>query len=165
MSCGIAKVENDGRGDLSLDAQLCFAVYKNSNKIARLYRQYLQPFGLTFPLYLVMIVLWERAPCQVGLIVQALDLETSTVSPLLKRLQGLGYVSRARDQLDERKVTVTLTDQGHALRSEAIAIRTDFIERSGMAYAKAAELRTTLHHLSGIIDDLMALGQEPSRRS
>ena len=70
MSCGIARVENDGRGDLSLDAQLCFAVYKNSNKIARLYRQYLQPFGLTFPLYLVMIVLWERAPCQVGLIVQ-----------------------------------------------------------------------------------------------
>lgn len=158
-------MEQDGRDNLTLEAQLCFAVYKNSNKIARLYRQYLQPFGLTFPLYLVMIVLWERAPCHVGHIVQALDLETSTVTPLLKRLQALGYVSRTRDQSDERKVTITLTAQGHGLRNEAVAIRTDFIDRSGMPYDKVAELRTTLHHLSGILDDLMGSGREASRRS
>ena len=165
VSCGIANVENDDRSNLTLDAQLCFAVYKNSNKVARLYRKYLQPFSLTFPLYLVMIVLWERAPCHVGLIVQALDLETSTVTLLLKRLQGLGYLSRTRDQLDERKVTIALTAQGHALRNEALNIRTDFIDRSGIPYEKATELRATLHNLSDIIDDLMKSRREPSRRS
>ena len=162
----MTKLDNDEQiNEITLNAQLCFAIYKNSNKIGRLYRQYLQPFDLTLPLYLAMIVLWEHAPCHVGHIVQALDLETSTVTPLLKRLQALGYVSRTRDLSDERKVTITLTTQGHALRSQALAIRTDFVDRAGMPHDKLIELRTTLHHLSDVIDDLIASGPAPRHRS
>lgn len=68
MPCGTVETceGSDPAGNITLDAQLCFAVYKSSNKVGRLYRRYLQPFGLTFPLYLVMVVLWEHAPCNVG---------------------------------------------------------------------------------------------------
>lgn len=157
MPCGIAGTRegDDRRKDITLDAQLCFAIYKSSNKIGRLYRQYLQPFDLTFPLYLVLIVLWERAPCNVGDVVQALDLETNSVTPLLKRLQALGYVTRERDNTDERKVTIALTEKGHGLRDMAIGIRTDFLDRSGVDYDKIVELRSALHHLSNILEDLM----------
>ena len=157
VPCGSAGTRegDDRKKDITLDAQLCFAIYKSSNKIGRLYRQYLQPFDLTFPLYLVLIVLWERAPCNVGDVVQALDLETNSVTPLLKRLQALGYVTRERDSADERKVIIELTNKGHGLREMEIGIRTDFLDRSGVDYDKIIELRSVLHHLSDIIENLM----------
>lgn len=166
VPCGTSELpKNEHKGDVTLDGQLCFAIYKNSNKLARLYREHLKPHGLTFPLYLVLIVLWEHAPCPVGRIVQELDLETSTVTPLLKRLQALGYVSRTRDHSDERRVTITLTEQGHALRARAVAMRTEIVERTGMTYEKIVELRTTLHLFSDVIDDLMAPKRASGRKS
>ncbi len=107
---------------LRLDNQLCFALYGAANRMTRLYRPMLDPFGLTYPQYLAMLVLWEASPRTVGALGEALDLDSSTLTPLLKRLEVGGLVSRDRDPEDERRVIVTLTDKGRALRDQAVSI-------------------------------------------
>ena len=107
---------------LRLDRQLCFALYGAANRVTRLYRPLLDALGLTYPQYLVMLVLWETSPRTVGAVGEALDLESSTLTPLLKRMEAQGLVVRARDPEDERRVIVTLTDAGAALREQAKAV-------------------------------------------
>jgi len=104
---------------LRLDQQVCFPLYAASNLITRLYRPMLDELGLTYPQYLVMMVLWERAPRTVGEVGQQLHLDTGTLTPLLKRMEVAGLVARQRDPADERRVLVTLTRQGEALREPA----------------------------------------------
>ncbi|MDZ4320516.1 MAG: MarR family transcriptional regulator, partial [Phenylobacterium sp.] len=87
----------EGVDPLRLDLQLCFALYGASNRVTRLYRPLLEPLGLTYPQYLVMLALWEKAPRSVGDLGQALDLDSGTLTPLLKRLETQGLVNRARD--------------------------------------------------------------------
>jgi len=107
---------------LRLDNQLCFALYGAANRMTRLYRPMLDALGLTYPQYLAMLVLWEASPRTVGALGDALDLDSSTLTPLLKRLEAGGLVARTRDPEDERRVIVALTDKGRALRDQAVTI-------------------------------------------
>lgn len=107
---------------LRLDRQLCFALYAASNRITRLYRPLLDALGLTYPQYLVLLVLWERSPRTVGELGDALDLDSGTLTPLLKRMEANGLVARRRDPADERRVIVELTPAGAALRDRALSV-------------------------------------------
>jgi DNA-binding MarR family transcriptional regulator len=105
--------------DLLLDEQVCFALYAASRAVIDVYRPLLEDLGLTYPQYLVMLVLWERGQSSIRGIGQALDLDYGTVSPLLKRLERGGLLTRQRCPADERTVTIALTDVGWALRARA----------------------------------------------
>ena len=107
---------------LQLDLQLCFALYSASNLVTRLYRPLLEPLGLTYPQYLAMMALCERAPQTMGELSRRLRLDSGTLQPLFTRLESRGLVTRARDAEDERRVLVTLTDEGQALRAEAMRV-------------------------------------------
>lgn len=145
--------------ELRLENQLSFAIYRNANKISRLYRPLLQPLGLTFPQYLALLALSGRPPCTVGDLSRALGLETNTLTPLLKRLEAVGYVTRERDRDDERRVRVALTARGQAFRMQAAAIRAQLVRDVGVPEDEMAKLRATLKHLARQID--RATGDAP----
>lgn len=107
---------------LRLDRQVCFPLYAATNLINRLYTPVLRELGLTYPQYLVLLVLWEAAPQTVGSLGSRLYLDSGTLTPLLKRMEGAGLLSRARDPNDERRVVVTLTERGKTLRSQALHV-------------------------------------------
>lgn len=104
---------------LKLDSQICFQFYAATNLIGRVYRPLLAPLGLTYPQYLVMLVLWESGPVTVRALGERLLLESGTLSPLLKRLQQQRLVKKAADPADARRVIVSLTAKGEALRDDA----------------------------------------------
>ena len=104
---------------LRLDRQICFPLYAASNLINRLYRPVLSELGLTYPQYLVMLALWEQSPRTVGALGEALYLDSGTLTPLLKRMEQAGLLTRKRDPEDERRVQVDLTSEGRALKAEA----------------------------------------------
>ncbi|MFB8769016.1 MarR family transcriptional regulator [Nocardiopsis alba] len=109
-------------GDFELprvDEQMCFALYAASRAVTNLYRPLLDPLGLTYPQYLVMMLMWERGECSVKEIGAVLQLDYGTLTPLLKRLETNGLLRRERDPEDERSVRVTLTEEGAALRERA----------------------------------------------
>jgi MarR family transcriptional regulator, organic hydroperoxide resistance regulator len=108
------------------------------------YRPLLEPLGLTHPQYLVMLALWQRSPRTVRDLGTALQLEPATLSPLLKRLEAIGYVSRTRNAHDERALDISLTDAGRALRAQALDIPPQVVSRLGMSLAELHELRTML---------------------
>jgi DNA-binding MarR family transcriptional regulator len=107
---------------LKLDDFLCFAIYSAGHAFTRLYKPLLDAVGLTYPQYLVMVVLWERDGRTVSQIGERLLLESSTLTPLLKRLEGAALIRRSRDRKDERQVRVHLTASGRALKAKAAAI-------------------------------------------
>ncbi|MFF7856192.1 MarR family transcriptional regulator [Streptomyces sp. NPDC007904] len=111
-----------GGGSLLLDDQLCFALYAASRAVTARYRPLLEELGLTYPQYLVMLVLWERDAISVRDLGAALQLESSTLSPLLKRLEANGLLRRERRSDDERSVAIRLTAEGTALRARAEAV-------------------------------------------
>ncbi|RIY00850.1 MarR family transcriptional regulator [Aureimonas flava] len=130
--------------DLLLDEQLCFAVYSATHAFTRYYKPKLDRLGLTYPQYLVMMVLWEEEPQTVGSIGERLMLDSSTLTPLLKRLETAGYVSRNRSSRDERVVEVTLTPLGRSLREDACPIPAAARSATGANSAELAELRSQL---------------------
>lgn len=108
--------------ELALDRQVCFALYSASRATTAAYRPMLESMGVTYPQYLVLLVLWEKDGRGVREIGAELDLDTGTLSPLLKRLEGLGFVERRRLTTDERRVEIHLTEAGSALRTRAVDI-------------------------------------------
>jgi len=134
---------------LRLDDQLCFALYAAHRAVTALYRPLLEPLGLTYPQYLVMIALWEESRAADGVRVshlsQRLRLETGTLTPLLKRMEAGGLVRRARDQEDERVVMIQLTDHGRQLQGKAAHIPREMLCRSGLGMEQAAQLRDSLN--------------------
>lgn len=112
----------DDDDPLLLDRQICFPLYAASNLINRLYGPVLSPLGLTYPQYLVMLVLWEKQPQSVGALGARLYLDSGTLTPLLKRLETAGLVTRRRDPSDERRVLIRLTQEGMALRERALHV-------------------------------------------
>jgi DNA-binding MarR family transcriptional regulator len=106
-----------------LDNQLCFALYSTGLAMNKVYRKLLRKLDLTYPQYLVMLVLWERDGVSVSDIGARLFLDSATLTPLLKRLEGAGLVARARSQADERQVVISLTEAGRALAKEAAAVQ------------------------------------------
>lgn len=107
---------------LLLDRQVCFPLYAASNLLGRLYHPVLSKLGLTYPQYLVMLLLWEREPMTVGGVGERLHLDSGTLTPLLKRMEQGGLLSRDRDPDDERRVLLQLTPQGRALKKRAAAV-------------------------------------------
>ncbi len=107
---------------LKLDHQLCFALYSSSLAMTKLYKPLLEPLGLTYPQYLVMLVLWEADGVAVSDLGARLTLDSGTLTPLLKRLEAAGLVQRQRDRADERRVLVSLTAAGRALKSRAAQV-------------------------------------------
>lgn len=107
---------------LLLDRQVCFPLYAATNLLGRLYAPVLAQLGLTYPQYLVMLVLWEQQPQTVGSLGRKLYLDSGTLTPLLKRMEGAGLVTRTRDPDDERRVLVALTEHGKALREKAVHV-------------------------------------------
>jgi len=136
-------------GDLlRLDNQLCFALYAASGLVTRAYRPLLEPLGLTYPQYLVMMALWETAPRTVKALGQALDLDSGTLTPLLKRLEAAGFVSRRRDAQDERKVQIDLTKAGRALQAQAAEIPAALACQLHLPLNEIVDLRATLQDLA-----------------
>ena len=107
------------KNQLCLDEQLCFPIYAASNLIVKAYRPFLTPLGLTYPQYLVMLVLWEKDCVSVGDLGQILHLDSGTLTPLLKRMETSGLINRSRDPNDERRVLISLKDKGRDLSAEA----------------------------------------------
>lgn len=115
---------------LRLDNQVCFALYSASLAMTKLYKPLLDTVGLTYPQYLVMLVLWERDGVTVSELGERLFLDSGTLTPLLKRLEAMGHIARIRDAEDERRVRISLTAQGRALRDKAEAIPPCVLEAS-----------------------------------
>jgi DNA-binding MarR family transcriptional regulator len=125
---------------LPLDRQLGFALYSAFITVSRTYKPWLDKIGLTYPQYLVLCVLWEDDDQTIGGIATRLDLEPSTITPLVKRLEQAGRVVRQRNPADERQVKVKLTDQGRAIRAETKSLAAALYDRSGMTVAQVADL-------------------------
>ena len=133
-----------GDDPLALNRQVCFALSVASRSVIAIYRPLLEPHGLTHPQYLVLLALWEKSPRTVRDIADTLRHEPATLSPMLKRLEALGYVTRRRDSADERQLAVALTDAGQALRAEAEKIPYRVVEELGMELTELEALHTAL---------------------
>jgi DNA-binding MarR family transcriptional regulator len=127
--------------ELKLDNQLCFAVYSAAHAFAQAYKPHLEPLGLTYPQYLVMLLLWERDGRSVNELGAPLRLDSGTLTPLLKRMEKAGFVRRQRDARDERVMRIHLTPQGHALREAARAIPAAMLCASGLDLTGLSDLR------------------------
>ena len=127
--------------------QLSFALYSAANRIIRLHKPFLEPLGLTYPQFLVMLALYEDTPRTVGELGLELGMETGTLTPLLKRLQSAGLVTRTRDEKDERRVLIDLTQAGEALRETAVAIPEKIETACRFTPEDLVELRNTLNGL------------------
>ncbi|WP_438940593.1 MarR family winged helix-turn-helix transcriptional regulator [Geodermatophilus maliterrae] len=138
---------------VALDDQLCFALYAASRALTARYRPMLEELGLTYPQYLVMMLLWEEDQQTVGQLGQRLALDSGTLSPLLKRLTSAGLVTRHRRVEDERSVAIALTDEGRALRDKAFAISQDMICALHLNVDDFAELKQTLNVLTQRVNE------------
>lgn len=134
-----------------LDEQLCFAVYSASHAMTKAYRPLLDVLGLTYPQYLVMMVLWERDGLGVSELGERLHLDSGTLTPLLKRLEQAGLVARARSADDERRVEVSLTAAGRALRAKAGDLPIRMARLTGCSAAELRALRAQLLRLRDAI--------------
>jgi MarR family transcriptional regulator, organic hydroperoxide resistance regulator len=138
----VAKTTTDN--PLALDDQVCFALAVAARSVVALYKPVLEPLGLTHPQYLVMLALWESEELSVRDLSGLLQLDPGTLSPLLKRLEGAGYLRRARNPHDERALAVVLTPEGRALRKRALEVPPAIVERLGMPIAELTDLQRRL---------------------
>lgn len=136
---------------LKLDSMLCFAVYAAGHAFTRFYKPRLDALGLTYPQYLVFLVLWEEDGLTVKALGDKLFLDSGTITPLIKRLEARGLVRRQRDEDDERQVRILLTPEGRALRAKALAVPLAVGEALGDAPAGDA-MRRSLHELRARLD-------------
>jgi DNA-binding MarR family transcriptional regulator len=142
-----------GGDALQLERQVCFALVVASRSVLGIYRPLLDPLGLTHPQYLVMLALWGEAPLSVGRIGSLLQLDSPTLSPLLKRLQSAGLITRTRSGDDERQVDIDLTDAGRALREKALAIPPAVVEKLGMEIPELEALHAALTRVIAAAND------------
>jgi DNA-binding MarR family transcriptional regulator len=143
-----------GYPQFELDRQLCFALYTASRAVVRAYAPLLDEAGLTYPQYVTMLALWQDQdqPRSVGELGERLHLDSGTLTPLLKRLAAMGYVTRSRDADDERRVLVTVTAEGLALRDRLAAVPESFLACLGMDAPEAGELRDQLAELTDTLE-------------
>jgi DNA-binding MarR family transcriptional regulator len=132
---------------LALQNQVCYALAVAARNVIGLYRPILEPLGLTHPQYLVMLALWEQSPRSVRGLASALSLEPATLSPLLKRLEAAGLLTRTRSASDERMLDVALTEEGRALRSTAETIPPRVAAALDMSVPELEQLRGVLHRV------------------
>lgn len=130
---------------LSLENQLCFSLYAAAHAIKKAYRPLLDELGLTYPQYLILIVLWKTDGLKVSDIGQKLSLDSGTLTPVLKRLETSGFVRRTRRLQDEREVEISLTSAGRALRDRAISVRREIVRQLKMSEREISTLRADLN--------------------
>lgn len=141
---------------LKLENQLCFPVYAASRLITREYQPYLEKLGITYPQYLVLMILWENDRLPVTDIARKLILNTNTITPLLKRMEQTGLIARKRSPEDERKVMIELTDKGRAMQEEAARIPEALVNQLIKGDLKAGELTGLKSRLTALIRLLSA---------
>jgi len=129
--------------------QLCFAVYSTAHAFNKVYKPLLDPLGLTYPQYLVMLILWDEDEVTVKELGQRLQLDSGTLTPLLKRLEANGLVTRRRSPADERRVVVALTEAGKALDAKAAGVPRDLFCSTGLTLDGLNQLRDNLLSLRG----------------
>lgn len=134
---------------LKLENQLCFALVTAARNVVAIYRPILEPLGLTHPQYLVMLALWEHAPRALGELADELAMEPATLSPLVKRLEGQGLVTRTRSTADERVLELGLTAEGAALRERALDVPVQVMAATGMSVQQIAAVRDGLAPFAG----------------
>lgn len=132
---------------LRLDNQVCFALYSASHAMSKAYKPHLEALGLTYPQYVAMLVLWEHDGLTVSEIGERLYLDSGTLTPLLKRLEGAGYISRLRDTADERRVLVRLTPAGRRLKNKAQDIPACMLENMQCSIRELADLTRQVQQL------------------
>lgn len=137
----------DHREAMKLENQLCFPLYAAARRVTGLYTPHLKPLGLTYTQYIVMLVLWERDGLTVGEICEKLMLDSGTLSPLLKKLEGEGLLERRRSQYDDRVVVINLTEKGKALQEKAAQVPLEVGACIPLAPEKATELYALLYEL------------------
>jgi MarR family transcriptional regulator, organic hydroperoxide resistance regulator len=137
----IAPVEMPG-----LDSHLCFALYAAGNHMTRLFAPFLHKLGVTYPQYLVLVVLWERGPQGVGDLAATLRMDFGTLSPMLKRMEGKGLVTRRRQATDERRVRIELAPKGVSLRKRTEQMLGEFYCFLNMPLDELFDLKDRLHH-------------------
>jgi DNA-binding MarR family transcriptional regulator len=129
---------------LRLDNQICFAIYSTAHTFNRVYKPLLDRLGLTYPQYLVMLVLWEKDGVPVKDIGERLLLDSGTLTPLLKRLEAAQLIKRTRSTQDERQVLIALTLQGHALREKARAVPPSILAASACSIAELSAMKSEI---------------------
>ena len=139
--------QNSKSEKLKLENQLCFPLYACARKVTNLYTPYLKDLGLTYTQYLVFLVLWDEGTMSVGDLCKKLYLDNGTITPLLKKMEKAGYVTRTRKQDDERVVMVSVTDAGLALREKALTIPDQVGSCLSLAQEEASSLYETLYRL------------------
>lgn len=141
------KARSDDTAWLALDRQLCFAIYSTSLAMTKLYKPLLAPLGLTYPQYLVMLVLWQDDGLGVTQVGERLALDSGTLTPLLKRLEAMGLLQRLRDAADERRVRLQLTAAGRVLKQRALQVPRAVAAAAGCGLDEIAELTARLQAL------------------
>ena len=140
---------------LKLDNQLCFPLYAASRLLIRLYKPHLEPLGLTYPQYVVLMILWEEAPCPVKTVSRRAILNTNTLTPLLKRLEQLGLIRRQRCEGDERRVILALTERGEALRERCACIPGALLEEAAIPVETLLSLRESLNAVLPVLQQAL----------
>ncbi|OGB22639.1 MAG: MarR family transcriptional regulator [Burkholderiales bacterium RIFCSPLOWO2_02_FULL_57_36] len=148
----MSKSRSQSADMLALDNQFCFSLYSASLAMTKTYKPYLDRLGITYPQYLVLLVLWQQDDVLVKSIGERLFLDSGTLTPLLKRLEASGLIARIRDDADERQVRITLTKDGRLLKKKAQEIPHQMLCASGQSQAAIGNLRA---QLSVIRDDLI----------
>jgi DNA-binding MarR family transcriptional regulator len=143
----------------TIDGQLCFALHSASRAMTACYRQGLEELGLTYSQYAVMLVLWQHEAVSMGSLCEQLHLDSGTLSPLLKRLEKQGRVTRRRRPEDERTLEIACTDEGRALREKARAVQGEVERVTGLDGVELAALREQLNDLAGRLRTATALGE------
>lgn len=133
--------------NLKLDNQLCFALYSATHALTRAYRNALESTGITYTQYLVMLALWESNQLTVKSVADRLDLDSASLTPILKRLEAAGLLSRIRNKSDERVVEITLTNKGIALQDEVANIQKRVACQTGLPSDEFEQLKHSLHKL------------------
>lgn len=137
--------------NLKLENQLCFLIYSTNLALNQLYRKLLTPLGITYPQYLVMLVLWEKDEITVSEIGSKLFLESSTLTPILKKLEALQLLNRTRSKEDERQVIITLSEKGKKLKEQAVNIPTHILEASSCDTATLLGLKDQLTDRKSVV--------------
>jgi DNA-binding MarR family transcriptional regulator len=149
----VSKIDEIQGDPLALERQVCFALVVASRSVLSVYRPLLEPMGLTHPQYLVMLAVWERSPLSVREIGDLLQLDSPTLSPLLKRLEASGLITRERSGDDERRLQVDLTKKGRELRTMAERIPSAVIARLGMEVSELTSLHAALMKVISAVRD------------
>ncbi len=143
---------------LKLDNQLCFALYSASHAFTRVYKPLLDTLGLTYPQYLVMLLLWEQDGQTVGALGERLLLDSSTLTPLLKRLEAAGQIERRRSAEDQRQVRVYLTDAGRSLYTQAQSIPACIVSAIGRPVPEIVALKEQVTELRRVLAEAADTG-------